>query len=79
MLRSTRHSVSQVTGTTPDDCWIIVGNKEKEISCIEKAYELNPRNDKTAFEYAEFQAEIGNIELARKVFMSNQVRRKLIP
>lgn len=48
-------------------CWKNVGNKEKEISRIEKAYELNPRNDKTAFEYAEFQAVIGNVELARKV------------
>ncbi len=50
-------------------CWKEVGNKEKEKACIEKAYEQNPRNDKTAFEYAEFQAELGNIELTRKVLL----------
>ena len=48
-------------------CWKELGNKEKEKSCIEKAYEMNPRNDKTAFEYAKFQAEEGNITLAKKV------------
>lgn len=28
---------------------------------------MNPRNDKTAFEYAEYQAGAGNIEMARIV------------
>lgn len=33
-------------------CLIQLGDTEKAFSCIEKAYQLNPRNDKTAFEYA---------------------------
>ena len=48
-------------------CWKGLGNSEKANSCIEKAYEMNPRNDKTAFEYAEYQAGAGNIEFAKIV------------
>ncbi len=53
-------------------CFFGVGRdwkkNEKANSCIEKAYEMNPRNDKTAFEYAEYQAGAGNIEFAKIVF-----------
>ena len=35
--------------------------------CIEKAYRMNPRNDKTALEYAEMLAETGDTERALTV------------
>ncbi|MCR4643332.1 MAG: hypothetical protein K5697_15060 [Lachnospiraceae bacterium] len=48
-------------------CWKILEEREKAKACIERAYELNPYNDKTAFEYAEFHAEAGDKETAKAV------------
>ena len=48
-------------------CWKRLGEREKAKVCIEKAYALNPYNDKTALEYAEFHAEADDMETARTV------------
>ena len=45
-------------------CWKELEKREKANSCLEKAYEMNPNNDKIAFEYAEVCTEAGNIKLA---------------
>ena len=55
-------------------CWLQLGDSRKAFSCIEKAYQLNPKNDKTAFEYAKMLAESGNYELAQKV-LSDIIQR----
>lgn len=49
------------------ECWKKLGKTEKANSCIEKAYRMNPRNDKTALEYAEMLAETGDTEQALAV------------
>lgn len=51
-------------------CWIKLGDKQKAFACIAKAYQLNPKNDKTAFEYARMLAESGDYEAAQKVLES---------
>ena len=49
------------------ECWKKLGKTEKANSCIEIAYRMNPRNDKTAFEYAEMLAGSGDTERALAV------------
>ena len=51
-------------------CWIQLGNPQKAFECIKKAYQLNPQNDKTAYEFAMMLVESGNRELAQKVLSS---------
>ena len=46
----------------------------KAFACIEKAYQLNPGNDKTAFEYAGMLAASGDHGSARKV-LADIIRR----
>lgn len=33
-------------------CYLALNERDKAFGCIETAYRLNPRSDKTAFEYA---------------------------
>ena len=51
-------------------CWLQLGDAQKAFSCIEKAYQLNPRNDKTAYEYAHMLAESKDNKSAQKVLLS---------
>ena len=48
-------------------CWSHLGDKKNAFVCIEKAYQLNPQNDKTAYEYAMMLVESGNCKLAQEV------------
>ena len=48
-------------------CLMHLGNTQKAFACIERAYQLNPRNDKTAFEYAQMLAESGDSISAQQV------------
>ncbi len=52
------------------DCWMHSGDTRKAFSCIEKAYNLNPKNDKTAYEFARMLVESGDCESALKVLRS---------
>ena len=49
------------------ECWKKLGKTENANDCIEIAYRMNPRNDKTAFEYAEMLAGSGDTERALAV------------
>ena len=51
-------------------CWMQLGDTRKAFASIEKAYQINPQNDKTAFEYAVMLAESGNYETAQTVLAS---------
>ncbi|MCR5103968.1 MAG: ACT domain-containing protein [Eubacterium sp.] len=48
-------------------CWLKLSDTKKAYACIEKAYYLNPQNDKTAFEYAETLVESGDTDHALEV------------
>ena len=51
-------------------CWKQLGDTQKAFACIERAYQLNPNHDQTAYEYAGMLAESGKYELAQKVLRS---------
>ncbi len=51
-------------------CWKELSNTKQAFACIEKAYILNPKNDKTAYEFAEMVVESGNNELAQDILQS---------
>ncbi|WP_295092191.1 hypothetical protein [Ruminococcus sp.] len=55
-------------------CWKKLSDNNKAYACIEKAYHINPNNDKTAFEFAKVNAEAGNNELAL-VILSEILKR----
>ena len=59
--------ISFTKSTKLFECWKKLGKTENANDCIEKAYRMNPRNDKTAFEYAEMLAETGDTEQALAV------------
>ena len=48
-------------------CWLRLNDTQKAFVCIEKAYQLNSRNNKTALEYAKMLAASGYDEQALKV------------
>ncbi len=48
-------------------CLMHLGDTQKAFACIERAYQLNPRNDKTAFEYARMLAGSGDSISAQEV------------
>lgn len=48
-------------------CLMHLGDTQKAFACIERAYQLNPRNDKTAYEYAEMLARSGDSTAALDV------------
>ncbi len=48
-------------------CYMSISDTEKAFECIKKSYTLNPKNDKTAFEYAEICTKTGNYKFAEKL------------
>lgn len=48
-------------------CYMRISDINRAFECIEKSYILNPKNDRTAFEYAEICIKTENYELAEKL------------
>lgn len=58
-------------------CYMSISDTDKALECIEKSYTLNPKNDKTAFEYAEICTKTGNYELAEKLLTECNLTSKM--
>lgn len=48
-------------------CYMRISDTDKAFESIEKSYMLNPKNDKTAFEYAGICIKTENYKLAEKL------------
>ncbi|MDE6426732.1 MAG: tetratricopeptide repeat protein [Ruminococcus sp.] len=48
-------------------CYMKISDTDKAFECIKKSYTLNPKNDKTTFEYAEVCTKTGDYKLAEKL------------
>ena len=55
-------------------CYIKISDTDNAFECIQKSYTLNPKNDKTAFEYAEICIKTGNYTLAENILTEILVR-----
>ncbi len=48
-------------------CYCAIGKWDEAFSCIRSAYQMNSKNDKTAFEYAKYLVEKKDVVFAKNV------------